>query len=329
MTKLEDIGEKGLIDLAKDIYKKDPHVKVGIGDDAAAVKFDEEKLLVVTTDMMIEGIHFTSDIPPKYIGKKVVVANLSDLASMGSAPLGLVYSLGAPGNKEVDFFSDLLNGMNSTAEEHGTSVIGGDLNESERIIISGTAFGKSTEEELILRSGAEKGDIICVTGELGASIAAVKALMGDIPLEKKEGLRRAFYEPSARVEEGMALSKNGNVTAAIDISDGLAADLWQISIMSKASLFVDFEDIPIDKEAEDFAQEQGIDLDELSLFGGEDFELLFTVKPEAWEDLKRRFSKIGTKVTEIGRVKSGEGVYLRRDDSLEELPNRGYEHFRK
>ncbi|KXA98424.1 hypothetical protein AKJ37_00080 [candidate division MSBL1 archaeon SCGC-AAA259I09] len=318
-----------MIDLAREICEKNPEVFIGIGDDAAVVKLGEKDFLAVTTDMLIEDIHFTSKNPPGKLGKKVVVINLSDIAAMGANPMGLVYSLGIPKSKDVEYVSELLKGMNSAAQKYGTSIVGGDLNEGKEIIISGTAFGRSEEDELLLRSGAKPGDIIGITGELGNAAAAVKALTKGIPLEDKGQLEESFLEPTARVKEGRLLSKSGKVTSAIDISDGLATTLWQISRASEVGIVVDFEKIPISEATEAFAKEEDVNLDDLVLFGGEDFELLFTVDSEAWEDLKDSFRKLDTKISKIGKIQSEKGVYLHRGENLEKFPDRGYEHFRK
>lgn len=324
--KLKDMGEKALLDLAREIIESGQSVRIGVGDDGAGVDFDGG-VLISSTDMIIEGVHFTSETPPERIGKKAVVTNLSDLAAMGAEPLGLVYSFGSPGEKEVSFVSRLLEGMNSTAREYNTYILGGDMNEAPQVIISGTGFGKSKEGEFLLRSGAKPGDLIGITGELGLATAATKAFLEGITLEDKETLKKALLDPVARVNEGITLSKNGHVNSAIDITDGLASNLWQISRMSKAGLVVDYDKIPVNQAVIDFAKEENVDLDNLILYGGEDFELLFTAGPEAWETLEKEFEKLETKITKIGEVNSEETVKIKRDGKLEDLPDRGYEHF--
>ncbi len=326
--KLKDVGERTLLELTRNICEKGPYVKVGVGDDGAVLEIGEN-LLVITTDMLISNVHFTLDTPSAQIGKKAVVVNLSDIAAMGADPIGLVYSVGTPANLEVEFVSDLLKSMNSTARKYGSSLVGGDLNEAEEIIVSGTAFGITTQERLLLRSGAEKGDIIGITGELGAATAAVKATLENIDFENKKDLKIALQEPTARVEEGKILSKSGKVTSAIDVTDGLAANLWQISKESDVGLTIEHGKLPINKDAKKLVREEGFDLDEIILYGGEDFELLFTVKPNGWKELKKKFEEIGTRISKIGRVKGNEGVTIRRNGKLEDLPDRGYEHFRK
>lgn len=326
--KLKDVGEKNLLELARKICDEGPKVEVGIGDDAAVLEMKDGLHLLTSTDMLIENIHFTQDTPAKQIGRKAVVTNLSDIAAMGAEPLGLVYSIGAPGEKELDFITGLLEGMNSTVKEYDTYLVGGDLNEAETVILSGTAFGQAEEEEFLLRSGAEPNDYIGVTGELGAATAAVMAVVEEFPLEDWESLRKALEKPEARVKEGRVLSKSGGVTSAIDITDGLAANLWQISRRSNVNLNVEFEEIPISNAAKEFAEEKNVDLDNFVFFGGEEFELLFTAKPEVWNDLEKSFREIGSKITKIGEVETGKGAHLIRNGQKEELPDRGYEHFR-
>ncbi len=325
--KLKDVGEKRLLELAQKVCDEGPRVEVGVGDDAAVLEM-EGVYLLASTDMLIENIHFTQDSPARVIGRKAVVTNLSDIAAMGGKPLGLVYSIGAPSEKELDFITGLLKGMNSTARKYDTYIVGGDLNEAETIILSGTAFGQTKKDEVLLRSGAEQNDYIGVTGELGAATAAVMAMVEDISIEDWEPLKEAFEKPEARVEEGMVLSETPGVTSSIDITDGLAANLWQISRRSNVNLTVDFDKIPISKAAKEFAEEKNTDIDNFVFFGGEEFELLFTAKPETWEILEKKFQKVGTKITKIGEVKSGKGANLLRGGEKEELPDRGYEHFR-
>lgn len=326
--KLEEMGERELLELLGDIFEEGPPVKVGIGDDGAAIRVGEETL-VVTTDMLIEGVHFVSKIPPESVGRKAVVANLSDLAAMGSEPLALIYSLGAPKNTEVDFVSQLSRGMNSAARSYGTYLVGGDLSEAKQVVISGVAFGTPEGGEILRRSGARPGDLLGVTGELGATSAAVEAILSDVSLKGKKSLREALLKPEARIREGRILSKSGKVTSAIDVSDGLATDLRQIARRSGVGFVVDRGEIPVCGGVEEFSEEWDIDVDKFVLYGGEDFELLFTTRSDSWEELEDEFEKIGTEVSKIGEVTSEMEVYLRREGTLEELPDRGYDHFRR
>jgi thiamine-monophosphate kinase len=327
LLKLRDVGERALVELARKVCKKAPRTKVGIGDDAAAIDVNG-KYLIVTTDMLVGRTHFPPTTTPRQMGHKVVVANLSDLAAMGAEPIGLVFSVGLPRDLEVNFVEELLRGMDATAREYNTSIVGGDLDESEDIILAGMAFGTTAKRELLTRSGARPGDLIAVTGSLGTAAGGLRILLDQMPVKGYRKLVRAITEPTARVREGRLLARSGQVTSAIDVTDSLAADLWQLARASRVRLTIDPAKLPIDPLVRKFAARHGLEVNELALFGGEDFELLFTVRSRGWAKVKRGLEHLGAKATVIGEVSSGSGVFTRTPAGLEKLPNRGYEHFK-
>jgi len=326
-VKVSDVGERALIELARKICKRGPRIKVGIGDDAAAVDIDG-KYIVATTDMLVAGTHFPRGTTAAQMGLKAVVVNLSDLAAMGAEPLGLIFSVGLPRTLDTKFVKDMLRGMDTAARSYNTYVVGGDLNESDEITIAGAAFGLARKGQLLTRSGARPGDLIAVTGRLGAASAGLKILLGRISTKGYGRLVKAQLEPRARVREGLVLAKSSSVTSAIDITDGLAANAWQISRMSKVKMILGYEKLPIDPIAKKFARFRGLDVDDFALFGGEDFELLFTVRPRGWEKVRQALKRAGTTVTQIGQVTSGRGVFILRGGKTQVLPDRGYEHFK-
>ncbi len=325
--RIRELGERALIELIRKICTPGSRARVGIGDDAAAIDVDGG-YLIATTDMLVGRVHFPSGTPPEQMGCKAVVTNLSDLAAMGSEPLGLVFSVGLPRGIAADFVKKLLKSMNSCARVYGTYLVGGDLNESDDIIISGTAFGTVPKKQLLTRSGARVGDIIAVTGELGAATAGLKILLGQLPQKGYKKLVRASTHPVARVKEGRFLAKSGVVTSAIDITDGIAANLWQISRMSKVKLLINEEKLPVHPLVKKFAFKYKVSARDFYLFGGEDFELLFTLRKKGWERVKRGLQRRGIRVTAIGRVVRGRGVYFQDRRRPEKMPDRGYEHFR-
>jgi len=325
--KLSDVGERSLVELARRVCKLGPRVEVGIGDDAAAINIGD-RYLVVTTDMLVAGTHFPPGTTAEQMGRKAVAVNLSDLAAMGAEPLGLVFSVGLPRDLEVGFVRRMLRSMDAAARVYGAYVVGGDLDESGEIIIAGAAFGLANKGQLLTRSGAKPGDIIAVTGSLGAAAAGLKILLERLPARDYGGLVKAQLEPVARVREGMSLAKGGYATAATDITDSLAANLWQVSKMSGVKSIIDRARIPIHPLARKFAESHGLEVDEFALFGGEDFELLFTVRPDGWRKVRLALKRIGTPVSAIGHVAGGRGVYIEREGALEKLPDRGYEHFK-
>ncbi|MGC8817006.1 MAG: thiamine-phosphate kinase [Candidatus Hadarchaeum sp.] len=326
--KLNEVGEKVLIETAKKTFRKGKPVRIGIGDDAAAIDLPGEKCLVVTTDMLVASSHFPPRIKPEQIGRKSVVVNLSDLASMGAEPLGLIFSVAMPRDLEFEFAARIMKGMEKTVEEYRTYVVGGDLDEADEITIAGAAFGLAKKNRILLRSGARKGDILAVTGELGAAAAGLKILMEKIPHRGYEKLVKAQLEPNARVKEGMILAASGHVKAATDVSDGLAANLWHLSRESGVKIVIDREKIPVHSLVKKFSRQYGYDVDDFALYSGEDFELIFTTPPRFWESVKLALHRVGTRATVIGKVVDGKGVFIKIGESTEELEDRGYEHFK-
>lgn len=325
--KLSDVGERSLVELARRVCKLGPRVEVGIGDDAAAINIGD-RYLVVTTDMLVAGTHFPPGTKAEQMGLKAVTVNLSDLAAMGAEPLGLVFSVGLPRDLEVGFVRRMIRSMDAAARGYGAYVVGGDLDESEEIIITGAAFGLANKGQLLTRSGAKPGDIIAVTGSLGAAAAGLKILLERLPARGYGELVKAQLEPLARVREGMSLAKCGHATAATDVTDSLAANLWQVSKMSGVKSIIDSARVPVHPLALKFAERHGLEVEEFALFGGEDFELLFMVRPEGWRRVQLALKRIGTPVAAIGHVEEGRGVYIEREGKLEKLPDRGYEHFK-
>ena len=326
--KLFEVGERKLIEIARGICKRGPHVRVGIGDDAAVIDLDRRRCLVVTTDLLVARTHFPPSTTSRQMGHRAVVANLSDLAAMGAEPLALVFSTGLPRGLETGFVEDLIKGMDTVARKYGAYVVGGDLGESDEIIIAGTAFGLVERQGVLTRSGARPGDLIAVTGELGAAAAGLEILLKKLPRGGYERLVKVQLEPRAGVREGMLLARSGQVTSAIDVTDGLAANLWQLERESGVKLTVDRTKIPVHPLVKEFATRHGRDVDDFVLYGGEDFELLFTVRPRGWEQVRRALKRVGTRVTQIGRVAKGRGVFIQRDGKTRTLPDRGYEHFK-
>jgi len=324
--KVSDVGERALVELARRTFKIGPRVKVGIGDDAAAIDIDG-RYLIATTDMLVASTHFPQGTTAEQMGHKAVIVNLSDLAAMGAEPLALIFSVGLPRELDVGFVRRMIRGMDLTARRYGAYVVGGDLDESDDITIAGAAFGLASKGQLLTRSGAKPGDVIAVTGQLGAASTGLKILLERLPAKGYEKLIKAQLEPIARVREGMLLAKNG-ARAAIDITDGLAANLWQMSRMSKAKFIIDEEKVPIHPLVQKFAERHGFDVEDFAFFGGEDFELLFTVRRGSWKRVQLALKRIGTNAAAIGYVTRGRGVYIRKHGVLEKLPDRGYEHFK-
>jgi len=221
-----------------------------------------------------------------------------------------------------------VKSMNIMAREYGTYVVGGDLEEGDEIIISGAAFGLAHRKKLLRRSGAREGDLVAVTGRLGAASAGLKLLLEKLPAEEYQALIKTQLVPPARLKEGRSLALSGVVTAAIYVTDGLAANLWQLARESKVKIVIDRDCVPEHPLVRKFAAQHGFNVDDFVLFGGEDFELLFTVRPRGWAKVRRALERVDTTVTPIGRVHRGSGVFIQVEKETRPLPDRGYEHFR-
>ncbi|MEW6222554.1 MAG: thiamine-phosphate kinase [Candidatus Hadarchaeota archaeon] len=325
--KLSQAGEKKLIEVARKVFRKGPRVRIGIGDDAAVLDLDGVGL-VATTDMLVLSTHFPPGATPEDMARKAVVTNLSDLAAMGAEPLGLLFSVALPRRRDMAFVKRMMLEMDSVAKEYGTYVVGGDLDENDEIIIAGVALGQVKKWKPLARAGAKAGDLVAVTGNIGSASAGLKILMGKLPRGRFKALVDAQLRPVARVREGLALAKSGAVTSAIDITDGLAANLWQLARESGVRIEIEREKIPEDPLVSRLCYQRGFRLDDFVLYGGEDFELLFTVRPGGWRKVSNAMRRLGTKATLIGRVSGGEGVFVFENWRKKQLPDRGYEHFR-
>ncbi len=321
--KLKDVGERTIIEFARKVCKTRTPVKVGVGDDAAVLRLGNVKV-VVTTDMLVAETHFPKNVSPEAIGEKAVAVNLSDLAAMGARPLAVLFSVGFPTDTNVKFVKQLIRSMYRTAKRYGCQVVGGDVCESPVLTVGGIALG-ICEGNVLKRSGARPRDLIGITGKTGAAAAGLDLMKNKRLARKFPSLVGAQLKPRARVAEGLALAKTPGVTSAIDISDGLARNLWQLAKESGVKMVL--ERIPVDPRVEKASKHARKSAAEYALYGGEDYELLFTFRPGAITALKQAFAKIRSRFLVIGRVEKGRGVYLRIDKKLEQVPDRGFEHF--
>jgi thiamine-monophosphate kinase len=320
--RLDDLGERRIIQIFLENITRAGDTVVGIGDDACAVKFGDE-YLVVSTDLLSRRSHFPREMTPEQIGAYVINANLSDIASMGAMPIGLLVSMGLPGDLNEDFVRGIARGMDRECRRHDALILGGDTKELEELVIVGTALGRAKRSQILTRGGARRGDLICVTGELGKAAAGFHCLTHGLGIER---LIKSALEPRARVKEGRVISKYAS--ACIDISDGLAYSLHEIARWSKVGFEVREGDIPVGEELPKVAEAVGTPVREMVFFKGGDYELLFTIPPGKYNDVDRELRNIGGSVTVIGEI-TGKGEKLvTRGGVLGNLEGRGYEAFR-
>jgi thiamine-monophosphate kinase len=322
--KVSDLGEFGLIDrLAKMAVGQDERLLIGIGDDAAAWKGDAS-IQLATVDSFIQGVHYPPGIVPwPELGWKALAVNLSDIAAMGGAPRYALVSLALPPETEVDDVTALYTGLLELAKQYKVTIVGGDISSAPMVIINITVLGSNPKKQLLTRSSAKPGELIAVTGYLGAAAAGLEMLTKKLKFEPKAAarFRQAFFKPTPRISEGQLLLEQG-VKTAIDISDGLVADLSQIGKASKVGARIDANRVPVEPLVKAAFGEKAL---ELALTGGEDYELLFTAKAEVIARVKKAAS---CPISAIGEITAGQGVTVvdRSGKPLE--PGRaGWEHF--
>ncbi len=300
LTPLSDIGEFGLIDKIKAMFPaKHPSTKMGIGDDAAVLKPGKGRTLV-TTDLLLEGVHFDlSYTPLHHLGYKAVAVNVSDIAAMNGTPRQITLGLGISSKFTLEAMERFLEGVKAACDNYGIDLIGGDITSSRKgFFISITALGEGLVGDIVYRNGAKVNDIICVTGDLGGAFAGLNVLEREKQvfiqnpqmqpkLDKYQYIVQRQLKPEARMDIIHELREKKIVpTAMIDVSDGLASELLHIANDSKVSIRVFEENLPIDKITYDTAVEFNLDPVTFVMNGGEDYELLFTISQEDFETLK-------------------------------------------
>ena len=332
------LGEFELIaHLTRSLKRRGDDVVCGVGDDAAVLRAGAGRLLLATCDAQIQGVHFTLDaFPADWIGRRVAAVNLSDIAAMGGIPTFAMVALAVPRNTDPDMLDAVYQGLVAGLDAWGAEIVGGNTAElPERMVIDVALLGEVTEKALMTRAGASPGDILCVTGELGASAAGREIIGrgGRIGLDEdvRAAAIRAHGLPRARISEGRYLGGSGQVTACIDVSDGLYGDAVHIAEASAVALSIDAERIPIARAARQAAPRIGVSPLSLALTGGEDYELLFTVRREAAAGLLDGLRKAtGTPVSEIGEVREGPArIEVRAAGRSIDIKVGGFDHFRE
>jgi thiamine-monophosphate kinase len=299
-------------------------VEVGIGDDCALVNVPENCQLAITTDTLVEGVHFFTDIPPRALGHRALAVNLSDLAAMGAEPTWVSLGLTLP-NIDIDWLEEFTAGIHEIAEYFNVQVIGGDTTQGP-LTITICAKGTVPKGKALTRSGAKVGDWVYVTGTLGdAGLAIESRKNGWLLSEAAEASAlKKFYFPSPRVAAGQAL--RGIASSAIDISDGLLADLSHILRRSDVKAQIHADNVPIsDALRHSLPQEQAL---KLALSYGDDYELLFTVSQDNKLIMESKLRQYGVEPICIGQIQAGNAdIELLYNNQPWLLPELGFEHF--
>jgi thiamine-monophosphate kinase len=325
---ITDLGEFGLIDrIHRALRRPGAGVVRGIGDDTAVLDTGGPRLLLATVDMQVEGRHFIrSRTPPELLGHRVGAVNLSDIGAMGGIPRWALVSLALPPSLPVAWVDGFYRGLDSILAEFGAFVVGGNLSGGTRIVADLTLLGEVEPDRLLTRAGAGPGDLICVTGTLGRSAAGRLALDAGLDSAVAGGAIQAYLAPTPRVREGQALAATGRLTAMLDVSDGIASDLPHICEAGNVGAVVHTESLPIADDTRAIAAALGLDVARLALGGGEDFELLFTVPPDALTEVRAALAGMQD-ISVIGEVcPAGEGVRFIGADGRD-VDARGWDHF--
>lgn len=338
--KISEIGEFGLINrISRDTIINPKNILLGIGDDCAAYSASPDKIVLTTCDMLVENIHFTLSIcSPQQLGRKALAVNISDIAAMGGIPCHALLSLGASSDTSVEFIDQLADGIKEEARLFEVNVIGGDTVRSPLgLVINITLIGEVEPDLVVKRNTARSGDLIMVTGELGGSSAGLILLLekekySSIPLNIAEKVKFAHLSPVPRIKEGRIIAREKIATSMIDISDGLASDLTRICEASAVGAKVYASEVPIFSAAKGVGKLIKRDPLIFALYGGEDYELLFTVPPKKADNIIKLIKKeLDTKVSIIGEIRDKqEGIKIENlQGKVVDLQPKGYNHFRR
>ena len=308
-----------------------PHSRVtlGIGDDAAAWQPSRSARSVVTTDALVEGVHFSRALMTmRDIGMRAMAANLSDVAAMGARPLLVTVALGIPKDLDPTDVLECYRGLDACARAFRVQIVGGDLTRSPVLLFSITVIGEVRSTNLKTRSGALPGDVLAVTGPLGASRAGLAQAKGEIALSE-DGARaalRSYRTPGARCAAGRFLGASRNVRAMMDCSDGLSTDVARLAHASHMGARIEY--VPVAACALEAAAQLGVDPIDFALAGGEDFELLVAVAPRAFEHLSRRYAaRFGEELIRLGTVEADERLVVVKQGAPEPMERSGWDHF--
>jgi thiamine-monophosphate kinase len=328
------LSENELIARLADIFgAAPPEVALGIADDCAALDLGGPDYLIWTVDTLVEGVHFDlASTSLSLLGRKSLAVNLSDIAAMGGKPAYALLSLGWPPGRDLAGALEFGEGLAACARDFEVTVIGGDtVSSTLGVAVAVTVLGWVPKNEMLRRSGAKAGDLICVTGTLGESAAGLEILRRnlDVAPSLREPLVRAHLDPQPQVAAGRLLAQAGLATACIDLSDGVATDLHHICRWSGVGARLAAENLPMSPGVKAVARLVGQDPEELALQRGEDYQLLFTSSPAQASRVPEIFTQAGLEApSHIGEIGPGREVVLITGKKEKIISAGGYDHFR-
>ncbi|RMG26915.1 MAG: thiamine-phosphate kinase [Bacteroidetes bacterium] len=340
LTSISQLGEFGLIEhLTKDFPAFDARLLKAVGDDAAVVKSPGEEVQVFSSDLLLEGVHFDlAYVPLRHLGYKAVVVNLSDIVAMNAQPYGITVNVGLSNRFSVEAVEELYAGIRLACEAYQVDLLGGDTSSSRQgLVISVTAFGRASEEQIVYRSGAQANDLICVSGDLGAAYAGLlvldreKTAYLDKPdiqpdLSDYDYVVGRQLKPEARIDIIRRLAElQLKPSSMMDVSDGIASELHHICRQSKKGAKIFANKLPIDHQTVAVAEEFDISPTTFALNGGEDYELIFTLPVSAFERIKAE-----REITIIGHITDDENLIqlVLETGQAVEVEAQGWQHFK-
>ena len=327
-SKSTDLGERAIIDIIARHLEVMPNLPVPFGDDVSAVNLDQKQVAVLKTDMLVGKTDVPQSMSLWQASRKAVVMNISDFASKGVQPIAALVSLGLPRGFMQKDIEEIARGLNAGAREYGAYIVGGDTGEASDLIISVSLFGTAEKTMLMLRNGAKPGDVLAVTGFFGKPVAGLRLVTDNCSASPhlRDVLLGAVCMPNARLKEGLALSRSGAASASIDSSDGLAWSLHEIAKMSSVGFVVNT--VPVSEEVKRFAEFNNLDPLELALYGGEEYELVVTVKANRWVEAETAVEAVGGCLLPIGKATRDTEMLLNVNGQKRSVEARGWEHFK-
>ncbi len=303
-------------------------IVLGIGDDAAAWQPSRSHLSVITTDALVDGVHFrTAEMDAGEIGHRAMAANLSDIAAMGARPVLATIALGITPETDEAWVIACYRAMDALVARFGARIVGGDIVRAPALVLAITVVGEVSRTRCKPRSGGRAGDVIAVTGPLGASRAGLELLNHAWPIAAEAGARatQAFAMPIPRIAEGRFFAASANVRAMMDCSDGLSSDLARLARASGCGAVI--EDVPIDFAAESVARAAGGEARAYALDGGEDFELIVTIAPRAFAHVARAYERhFGKPLHRVGTLTAELGLRIAEGTVARDLVANGFDH---
>ena len=338
VTQVADVGEQALIAriLGRLPVPAPDWLVVGPGDDAAVLEPARNRLEVLSCDALVEGVHFDrAFVDPGAIGHRALAVNLSDLAAMGAEPRAALLSLALPAALPLADFDALVDGLLALAARHRVTLVGGNITRSPGPLIADvTVLGSVGRRRVLRRAGARPGDEVYLSGEIGAAAAGLESLRAGVPAEDEPdgGLAACqvrYRRPEPRVRLGLMLARNQAATACMDLSDGLADAATQVARASGTGMVLDAAALPVHPAARRWFAGRDEEPLRAAIAGGDDYELLFTVRPRFRRRFQAAYRRSGDlRVTRIGTVTADRAVVLRREDGRNEPVPAGFAHFR-